>query len=190
MGLLDSKDWQAKWIGYDAPRKKSASGLASPPPPYLRKDFSVDKPIKRAVAYASALGIYELHINGERVGQDYFTPGWTDYNKRVYYQSYDVTDLIGKGSNAVGAILGDGWYSGYIGWMGKRDFYGKDPRLLVQLEIEYKDGSSQTIATDKSWKAGYGPELEADFLMGESYDARKEMPGHKGYGTGLSRSDR
>jgi alpha-L-rhamnosidase len=151
--------------------------LVLPPPPYLRKAFSVDRPIKRAVVYASALGLYELHINGKRVGEDYFTPGWTDYTTRVYYQTYDVTNLLATGGNAIGAILADGWYVGYLGFGKKREHYGSEPRLLVQLEIEYADGSRETVVTDKSWKAGYGPHLEADFLMGEIYDARKEMFG-------------
>ena len=159
--------------------------LVLPPPPYLRKAFSIGRPIvgstvrviKRAVVYASALGLYELHINGKRVGEDYFTPGWTDYTKRVYYQTYDVTNLLVPGYNAIGAILADGWYAGYLGFGRKREHYGSEPRLLVQLEIEYLDGSRQTVITDKSWKAAYGPLLEADFLMGETYDARRETRG-------------
>ncbi len=181
MGLLKSSDWQAKWIGYDAQLSDSQveaeNELVLPPPPYLRKAFSLDKSIKHATVYASALGLYELHINGKRVGNDYFTPGWTEYSKRVYYQAYDVTDLIKQGGNAVGAILADGWYAGYVGFGRKRDNYGSEPRLLVQLEIEYEDGGRQTIVSDKSWKATYGPIIEADFLMGETYDGRKEMSG-------------
>jgi alpha-L-rhamnosidase len=153
----------------------SKGGPVLPPLPYLRKTFSIDKAIKRAVVYASALGLYELHINGKRVGKDYFTPGWTDYTKRVYYQTYDVTGLIKQGGNTIGAILADGWYAGYIGFSKRREHYGSEPRLFVQLEIEYADGSMQTVVTDNSWKAIYGPHLEADFLMGETYDARREM---------------
>jgi len=184
VGLLESGDWQAKWIGYDAEQmssdnkgKPDPKALVLPPPPYLRRAFLVGRPIKRAVVYASALGLYELHINGKRVGEDYFTPGWTDYPTRVYYQTYDVTDLIKKGGNAIGAILADGWYAGYLGFGRKREHYGSEPRLLVQLEVEYADGSRQTVVTDRTWKARYGPLLESDFLMGEIYDARKEMPG-------------
>lgn len=177
VGLLEPGDWQAKWIGYDAePPASYQKELVLPPPPYLRKTFFVSKPVERATVYASALGLYELHINGKRVGKDYFTPGWTDYTKRVYYQSYDVTNLLTRGGNAVGAILADGWYAGYIGFGKKREHYGDKPRLCVQLEIEYTDGSRQTIATGKSWKAAYGPLLEADFLMGETYDSSKENP--------------
>ena len=182
MGLLEPADWQAKWIGYDAPpsavyneAKPPKEDLVLPPPPYLRKSFLLNKPVKRAVVYASALGLYELHINGKRVGKDYFTPGWTDYTKRVYYQTYDVTDLLTPSGNAIGAILADGWYAGYIGFGKKREHYGSEPRLFVQLEIEYTDGTRQVIATDESWKTAYGPIFEADFLMGETYDGRKEL---------------
>ncbi|MDH4239767.1 MAG: glycoside hydrolase family 78 protein [Phycisphaerae bacterium] len=157
--------------------KVEKQDLVLPPPPYLRRTFTVDKPIERATVYASALGLYELHINGERVGKDYFTPGWTDYAKRVYYQTYDVTNLLKSGDNAIGAILADGWYAGYLGFGKKREHYGSKPRLFAQLEVEYADGSMQTVVTDKSWKASYGPHLEADFLMGEIYDARRQMPG-------------
>ncbi|MBN2377592.1 MAG: family 78 glycoside hydrolase catalytic domain [Sedimentisphaerales bacterium] len=178
---FDDNDWQ--------PAQEFAQAGAAPwgdlghndlvlsPPPYLRKTFSLQKTIARATIYASALGLYEFHLNGQRVGKDYFTPGWTDYNKRVYYQTYDVTDLIQPGNNVLGAILADGWYSGHVGWGRKRDHYGDKPRLLAQLVLEFNDGTTQTIATDKSWKAAYGPLLEADFLMGETYDARLELPG-------------
>lgn len=177
MGLLERSDAKAGWIGLDKVPRQKDSELHLPPPPYLRKAFLVDRPVKRAVVYASALGLYELHINGKRIGDDYFTPGWTDYLARVYYQSYDVTNLLSRGGNAIGAILADGWYAGYLGFGKKREHYGSEPRLFVQLEIEYADGGRETVVSDKSWKAGYGPHLEADFLMGESYDARKEMPG-------------
>lgn len=151
--------------------------LILPPPPYLRKDFSLDKQITRATVYASALGLYELRINGKRIGKDYFTPGWTDYNIRLYYQTYDVTDALLQGENAIGAILADGWYAGYVGFGKKREHYGDKPRLLAQLEIQYADGTKTIIPTDESWKARYGPYIEADFLMGETYDARMELTG-------------
>ncbi len=156
--------------------KPSEDELILPPPPYLRKPFDLGNDIQRAMVYVSALGLYELYINGKRVGKDYFTPGWTDYPTRVYYQTYDVTDLINKGGNAIGAILADGWYAGYIGFGRRRENYGSEPRLLVQLEVEYTDGSRETVVTDKSWRASYGPLLEADFLMGETYDSGREMP--------------
>jgi len=151
--------------------------LFLPPAQLLRKQFVLEKPIERATVYASALGNYELYVNGRRVGNAYFTPGWTDYNKRVYYNTFDVTDAVAKGFNVIGAILADGWYSGHIGWMHIRDHYGKDPRFLAQLHVEYTDGTSKIIATDKTWIATTGPIVEGDFLMGETYDARKEVPG-------------
>jgi alpha-L-rhamnosidase len=151
--------------------------LFLPPAQFLRKTFVVDKPIRRATAYASALGNYELYLNDRRVGDAYFTPGWTDYNVRVYYNTFDVTSHLKKGFNAIGGILADGWYSGHIGWMHGRDHYGQNPRFCAQLCLEYADGSVQTIATDGTWKAATGPILESDFLMGETYDARREIPG-------------
>ncbi|UCF15135.1 MAG: family 78 glycoside hydrolase catalytic domain [Phycisphaerales bacterium] len=182
---FDDTDWSASKeiadLG-DAPWGEPArKELVLPPPPYLRKIFFVNKPVERAVVYASALGLYELRINGKRVGADYFTPGWTDYNIRAYYQTYDVTDLLGKDGNAIGAILADGWYAGYLGFGKKREHYGDKPRLSTQLEIEYTDGSMETVVTDNSWKAAYGPLFESDFLMGETYDARKEKPGWSTY---------
>ena len=181
MGLMDANDWQAKWIGYDAAPPpcymQAKPELTLPPPAYLRKAFSADKPVKRATVYASAMGIYELHINGKRVGDDYFTPGWSDYPKRLYYHSYDVTGLLQPAGNTIAAILADGWYAGYVGWSRRRQHYGSKTRVLVQLEVEYLDGSTQIIVSDESWKAAYGPHIEADLLMGETYDARKEMTG-------------
>ena len=146
--------------------------LLLPPPPYLRTVFNVTKKIQHATLYATALGVVDFHLNGKQVSEDRFTPGWTDYTKRVHYRAYDVTPLVRPGSNALGAILADGWYSGYIGWGQIRDHYGKKPRLRAQLQIDYDDGSSEVIATGPDWKASTGPTTSADFLMGESYDAR------------------
>ncbi len=167
IGELSSKPW-------GAPMKNT---LTLPPPPMLRKGFTIDKPIRRAIVHASALGLYELRLNGNRVGADYFTPGWTDYKKRVYYNTYDVTKMLRQGDNAVGAVLGDGWYAGYYAFDQRRQIYGKDPRLLVQLEVEFDDNSKQLVVTDESWKCAYGPWREGDLIMGAGYDATKEMPG-------------
>ncbi len=145
--------------------------------PMFRKEFSAPQAIRRATVYASALGIYRLYINGQPVGNDYFTPGWTDYKRRVYYNTYDVTELVQKGGNAIGAVLSAGWYSGAIGWKSERYHYGNRPKLLVQLELELADGSRQIVATDGTWKAAFGPYIEGEFLAGETYDARLEMPG-------------
>ncbi len=147
------------------------------PPAYLRKDFSIKGPVKRAMLYASALGDYRMHINGQQVGKNYYTPGWTDYKARVYYNTYDVTEFLAEGDNAVAAILADGWYAGYVGGWSIKNRYGSRPRVIGQMHIEYSDGSAEIIATDESWKAGAGPLVEADYQMGEAYDARKEIPG-------------
>ncbi len=157
--------------------KPGPKGIELPPAPYLRKEFATTKNIKRATVYASALGIYELWLNGARVGDLYFTPGWSEYRKRVYYNTYDVTDLLkSNAQNAIGAILADGWYAGYVGLTG-RENYGGTPRCCAQLEIEYEDGSTERIVTDESWKATYGDILEADLLMGEKRDFTIDMTG-------------
>jgi alpha-L-rhamnosidase len=148
------------------------AGLFLPPPSYLRKEFAVSKPVRRAMLYVTALGLADFHLNGRRVSEDRFTPGWTDYTHRVYDRAYDVTKCVRRGENALGAILADGWYSGYIGWNMARDQYGSKPRLRGQLQLNYTDGSSEIVATGPDWKASGGAEREADFQMGESFDAR------------------
>ncbi|MBN1360232.1 MAG: family 78 glycoside hydrolase catalytic domain [Sedimentisphaerales bacterium] len=169
LGLHGTSPWGRVDVG--------SGQLFLPPAQFLRKQFVLDKPIKRATLLASALGNYELHLNGKQVGDAYFAPGWTDYRIRVYYNTYDVTQQLRKGSNVLGAILADGWYSGHIGWGRKRDHYGRDPRFAAQLHVEFTDGSSGLLTTDGTWKAATGPILEADFLMGETYDAREEIAG-------------
>jgi alpha-L-rhamnosidase len=148
-----------------------------PPASYLRTTFRADPKLVRATIYASALGLADVYLNGQRVSKDFFTPGWTDYDRRVHYRTYDVTKLMRQGENALGAVLADGWYSGYIGYAGQRDYYGKLPRVRIQLQLDYADGSHQIIGTGSNWKATTGPVLEADFLKGETYDARKELAG-------------
>ncbi|MFC7336015.1 family 78 glycoside hydrolase catalytic domain [Haloferula chungangensis] len=183
----------APWISFKdtTPFHKDRQKLHLPAPRYYRKQLSTDKKVTRAIAYASALGIYELHLNGERVGDAYFAPGWTNYRKRAYYNAYDLTSQFQQGENTLGAIVADGWYAGYVAY-GKlvgygpfktgRNIYGKTPALMVQLELSYDDGSTETITTDSSWKVATGPEFEADFLMGEGYDARKELGAWSGNG--------
>ena len=147
------------------------------PAAYLRKPFTVDKPLRRAILFASALGVYELHLNGRPLNTDVLSPGWTDYRKRVHYLGYDVTSRLQTGANVLGAILGDGWYAGYLAFTGRRHYYGDKPRLVAQLLLEFADGSRQIVGTDGSWRAAYGPIREGDLLMGCVYDARREMPG-------------
>ncbi|TWT36978.1 Bacterial alpha-L-rhamnosidase [Posidoniimonas corsicana] len=148
-----------------------------PPPAYLRVGFEITKPVKRALAYMAALGDCDARINGQRVTDDYFPSGWTDYNKRVYYRAYDVTHLLRQGDNAAGVVLADGWFSGHVGWGEQRDHYGDKPRFAGQLVVQYQDGTQQVLATGEAWRAGEGGTREADFLGGEVFDATREPTG-------------
>jgi alpha-L-rhamnosidase len=141
---------------------------------YLRKQFTVKGAVARARLYATALGVYEASLNGRRIGDARLDPGWTDYKKRVMVQTFDVTSLISPGTNALGALLGDGWYAGRVGWMGLAQ-YGARPVFSAQLEIAYADGSTETLATDASWKAGAGEIVGSDAQWGEIIDARRAI---------------
>jgi alpha-L-rhamnosidase len=174
MGLLEASDWQAKWIGR-AVGPVDERGMS--PSPYLRRAFHLGQPIKRATLYVTARGLYVCEINGERLRTTGLSPDWTDYRKRVLYDAYDVTDRLERGPNVVGAILGDGWYSGYVGFKGDRALYGDRPELLLQLHVELEDGTSRIIASDEAWRAAAGPLVCSDLLMGETYDARRELGG-------------
>jgi alpha-L-rhamnosidase len=177
---VDPQAWQAQWVGAaQAPSAKDAG-----PSPMVRKTFDLGKNVKRAIAYASALGMYELHINGRRIGDQVLSPEWTDYTKRIQYQAYDVTALLKAGKNAIGAMLGEGWYAGRVGLTHIvkdgpiRHLYGDRPRLFVQLHIELADGTTQVVVTDGTWRyTTDGPIRHADILDGETYDASREMPG-------------
>ena len=190
MGLLERSDWKSDWISlgkgpdedFEPPTGDEyddlANGLA--PSPYLRKEFSLARSVRKARLYATARGVYELFVNGKKVGEDVLSPGWTGYDRRVQYQVYDVTPLLAEdGLNILGAVLGDGWYSGFFGFDPKHRgaHYGTHPQLLAQLDVEYEDGSRESVASDDSWRCSTGPILHSDLLMGESYDARDEMPG-------------
>src|SRR5690606_8886692 len=131
------------------------------PSPVFRKEFSTQqgKQIAWATAYITAHGMYEAQLNGQRIGNAYLTPGWTAYHERLQYQVYDVTDLLQSRENALGVTLGSGWYRGYIGFAGQRNFYGDDIALLLQLDIRYTDGTSESVITDDSWKSFTGPIL-------------------------------
>jgi alpha-L-rhamnosidase len=157
-------------------------GPAALPATLLRKSFTLPGPVRRATAYATAFGLYELHLNGGRVGDQLLTPEWTSYRRRVQYQAYDVTSLLHPGENAVGALLGEGWYAGRLMVVG-RFAYGAQPRFLLQLEIELADGRREMIVTDDSWQASTdGPIRSAGIYDGEVYDARQEMSGWDGPG--------
>jgi alpha-L-rhamnosidase len=188
MGLLNAEDWQADWISFEDPRVFEASpeNIVLPPARYFRKDFAADKQVRSAMLHATALGNIDLHLNGERVTEARFIPGWTDYDQRAYYHTFDVTQQVRQGENTLGAMLTDGWYAGYLGYgllvgygpnKSGRNFYGKTPALLMQLRVEFQDGTVETIVTDTSWKWATGAVHEADHLMGERVDARDEPRG-------------
>ncbi len=142
----------------------------------LRKSFAVDGPVASATLYVTALGLYECRLNGARVGDHALAPDWTDYNKRLVYQAYDVTPLVQAGDNALSALVADGWYAGHLGNGGFRQ-YGRVPALLAQLEITRADGHTERIVSDGTWKSHDSAILSSDFMLGESYDARLETPG-------------
>jgi alpha-L-rhamnosidase len=167
-------DWNGLFIepeGRIDPRKRQNAS-------YLRREFRAAGPVRSAVLHASACGLYVVSCNGRRVGDELFTPGCTFYRRRLQYQTFDVTALIRPGDNAIGAVLGDGWYRGQLGLNSKRNVYGTRTRLLVVLEMEYTDGTRETVTTDAGWKATQdGPLGRNDLKDGEEYDARREMPG-------------
>ncbi|GAB2455440.1 alpha-L-rhamnosidase [Conyzicola lurida] len=173
-GLLDPVDWIAVPVTGDWPEEDSDDRR----PPIVRRGFRTEGVIAAARLYVSAHGLYEVEINGERVGTDAFSPGWTVYRERLRYYSYDVTGLLADGENAIGAWLGDGWYRGRLGWRGGfRNLFGDDLSLIAQLEIRYADGRVDTVATDGDWKAALGPIVSSGLYDGETYDARDEVDG-------------
>ncbi len=172
MGLLQPSDWEARWIQPDLIEDTSRSEPAS----VLRREFKLRRNIRQARAYVTSLGLYEVELNGRRVGDQVFTPGWTAYDHHLQYQTYDVTDLLRQGENAVGVTLGDGWYRGFLGFGGQRNTYGDRLALLLQINITYDDGTSEVIGTDAAWKASTGPIRRSDIYNGETYDAGLEKP--------------
>ncbi|HRY47569.1 MAG TPA: family 78 glycoside hydrolase catalytic domain [Candidatus Paceibacterota bacterium] len=183
MALLTPSDWQAKWIQRPPGEKISEAQMFDDhPAPLLRKEFTIDKKIARARAYVSGLGYYELHLNGQRVGEQVLDPGWTSYSKRVLYSTYDVTTQLKRGSNAAGIMLGSGWFNplplAMWGHIKPGDALTTgEPRAILQLVIEFTDGTTQTVVTDESWRIGNGPILRNSVYLGEVYDARREQRG-------------
>jgi len=186
MGILRPDDWHGDWIGLDA-TALGAAGMRVPegsaalpglrPSPYLRTVLTVAKPLARARLYITARGLYEARLNGHRVDDALLTPGWTDYHTRIQYQAYYVTALLRPGENILGAIMGAGWYSGYIGFGDAHACYGDDPALLASLHIEHTDGTTQAVVSDSSWRGAIGPIMFSDLLMDETYDARHALSG-------------
>lgn len=188
MGLLIPADWTGHWItdGRDAP-ERDEDFYRDDPAPLLRKVFQVRPGVRRARLYAAGLGYYELRVNGQRVSDDLLNPAWTNYNKRVLYTTHDVTRRLTPGTNALAAMLGNGWYNPLPlrmwGRINVREHLvvGR-PRLITQLHIEYQDGTTQSVVSDNSWRVAAGPVLRNSVYLGEAYDARREQPGWDGPG--------
>ncbi len=168
MGLLNKEDWKAAWItGNYAPKKNHRY-----PADYFQKKFTVRKPVSFARLYVTACGFYETYINNQRVGDFVLAPGSTDYRKRLQYQTYDVTELLQE-NNELQLILGDGWYRGSIGCFGKTNVFGRETKILAQLEIYYEDGKKATIGTDRTFLWSNEGEIRFnDFKDGEIIDKR------------------
>ncbi len=194
MALLRPEDWQAKWIGSGPPHEprppegffKSTKELTNLTDKVtvdgrstlLRKSFVADKPIRRAVVYVTGLGYYEFSCNGQRVGDRVLAPAKSNYRKWVLYDTYDVTTLLREGTNVLGVMLGNGWFNPYKKWWEpyRMQWFGSKCALL-QLHLEYADGSTQVIGSDGSWETAPGPVLSSCVYDGEVYDATKELPG-------------
>jgi alpha-L-rhamnosidase len=172
MGLLSPQNWTAKWIAAGA-----IEDTRSTVPPIFRHEFSLGGAIKSARIYATSHGLYQLALNGQPVTEDVLTPGWTSYNHRLQYQIYDVSDKLKNGVNAIGASLGNGWFKGVVGFEGKADHYGDQLALLLQLEVTFVDGHTETIVSNESWKSSTGPIVMSEIYDGETYDARLERAG-------------
>ena len=184
VGLLRASDWHASWIGAPPEAPSQLHDPPIPPSPLLRKTFSLTQKVRTAMVYVTSLGDYELRLNGRKVGNHLLAPEWTDYNKRVQYQTLDVTAMLRQGTNVLGAMLADGWYAGRIGptrWdkdYPRRGPYGLNRRLLIRLVVEKLDGTRQIIVSDGTWQINPdGPIRTADNFLGESYDSRMVSPG-------------
>ncbi|MFD2701175.1 family 78 glycoside hydrolase catalytic domain [Paenibacillus shunpengii] len=196
--FLSSNEWQAEWI---MPKQLPVVQQAqewpdSPPVSLLRTTFQLKQNIVSARVYATAAGLYDLHLNGERVGEELLAPGWTSYHHRHQYQTYDVTRYLHAGGNGIGIQAADGWYSGRISWeKGFRSAYGEHRAVLLELHVQYADGTEEVVVTDTTWKASEGPIRYTSIYDGEIYDARLEQAGWSEYEyddsgwEGVSRSD-
>jgi alpha-L-rhamnosidase len=170
--LLSPSDWKAKWIEMESDTNRYS------PSPHFRKEFSVEKQIAKAVIYVTSHGLYELQLNGKKVGDQVLTPGWTSYGKRLQYQVYDVTGQVVKGNNAIGAVLGDGWFRGTLGWGSNWAIYGRRLGFLMQMKITFTDGSETLVVSDESWKSNNDGAIRMnDIYNGETYDATKKLTG-------------
>lgn len=182
MGLLNQNDWQADWIDDGKAGPQSTKEFyEDDPAPLFRRDFLTEKEIEKARLYISGLGYYEATINGKKVGDHVLDPGWTNYDKRILYSTYDITKLIKEGGNSIGVTLGNGWFNPLpmtlFGKFNLRESLAiGHPKFIAQLKINYTDGSTQTIVSDEKWLTHGGPIIRNDIYLGEVYDARKEIP--------------
>ncbi len=177
-GLFSPAEWKAEWI------EMEGDTIRYSPAPHFRKEFNLSKNISSARVYITSHGYYELHLNGKKVGDQVLTPGWTSYSKRLQYQVYDVTDQVLKGNNAIGAVLGDGWYRGTLAYNNNWAIYGKQLGLLLQLKVKFTDGSEALIISDGTWKTSNDGAIRMnDIYNGEIYDATRKLTGWdlKGY---------
>ncbi|MDR6551189.1 family 78 glycoside hydrolase catalytic domain [Paenibacillus qinlingensis] len=174
MGQLQASEWQAEWITPDSNQIDPDAEEAY----YLRKTFAVRESVSKATIYATSHGVYELELNGSRVGDWEMTPGWTSYKHRLQVQSYDVTNALTVGTqHTIGAVLANGWYKGNLAWTHQRNIYGSVRALLLQIHIVYEDGTEEVILSDSSWRASLGPVRMSELYHGETYDAGLELTG-------------
>lgn len=175
-GRMDKDaDWKPVSVVSDLNDQRFVVPAPMPQPAALmRRAFKVEKKVKEARLFATALGSYRIFLNGSRIGQDVLTPEFTDYRKRVIYQVYDVTSTLTSGQNIIAAILGDGWFGSSLTWRSVR-LYPPPDRLAAQLEIEYTDGSHEILVSDESWKVAGAPIVHSEIYAGEVYDARLEQ---------------
>ena len=171
-GMMGAGNWQGCWISdhHDINHK---------PAPYFRKEFSVGKRVKSARAYVAAAGLYELHINGQKVGDHRLDPMYTRFDRRNLYVTYDVTRQLQDGANAVGILLGNGWYNHQSGavWNFERAPWRNRPAFCFDLRIEYADGTHEVVKSDLDWRTSGGPLVFNSIYTSEHYDARLEQPG-------------
>ncbi len=165
----EDEPWQAKWIAADLGDNEIQ--------PLLRKAFSLKGPVKSARAYACGVGIYELYLNGEKAGNEYLLPGYHCYDANLEYQTFDVTDMLKEGRNAVGLALGPGWYKGDIVFDRYHNLYGDTMQAILELHVEYENGSGELFVTDESWESFPSPVTFSNIYDGEHYDASKRIPG-------------
>ena len=169
--LMDNAEWEdARWIWYD---RNNYTRTA--PSPYFRKTFEVGRDLQKAMLYVTARGVFEAYLNGERIGDELMSPGWTDFRKQIVFSAYDLTSDLIEGQNTIGALIADGWCCGNLAITRMRNFYHQHPEFLAKIELTYKNGEKVSVVTDSSWKSTTGPILSSDIYDGEDYDGRYEL---------------